>query len=382
MTSWRRILAQLAGDAEAHFDRLKRRLDDRLGNEPIHVVAYNGYGTHAQLVLRGRVLEDRAIRPASDQDSVWRNLINMYRRFESDEIPGAHVRARIGSAAQEVVADEEGYFVVRLPPPRPLPEQLWHALELTLIAPLHPDQPPILAQGQVLIPPSAARFGVISDIDDTVVHTDATSLLRMARTTFLGNAHTRLPFPGVAALYRALSGDPPVNPLFYVSSSPWNLYDMLVDFLALRGIPAGPMLLRDWGMSRSGLLPSGHREHKLAAIAGVMETYPNLPFLLIGDSGQEDPEIYYEVLQRYPGRVPAIYIRNVSREAARGQAIHVLAEQVLAAGSTLILADDTLAAARHAAEQGWIAASALAAIAADGAADAAPADLVESSLDD
>ncbi|HEX5690729.1 MAG TPA: hypothetical protein VFX76_12035, partial [Roseiflexaceae bacterium] len=185
MPPWCRLFAQLAGDAEAQFDRLKRRFDDRLGHERIHIVAYNGYGTNELLVLRGRVLEDRAIRPASDQDSIWRNLVNMYRRFESDEIPGARVLARFGNLEQEVIADEEGYFEVRLPPPQPLADRLWHTLELTLLAPLPPEQPTIRAQGQVLAPPTTAHFGVISDIDDTVIRTGATSMLRMARTTFL-----------------------------------------------------------------------------------------------------------------------------------------------------------------------------------------------------
>jgi phosphatidate phosphatase APP1 len=247
MPSWRRLLAQLAGDAETHFDTLKRRLDDRLGHEPIHIIAYHGYGTNALLKLKGRVLEAGAIRPASDQDSIWRNLVNMYRRFESDEIPGARVLVRFGDTEQEATADEEGFFEVQLPLNHPPAERLWHTLELTLLAPLHPEQPAIRAVGQALIPPPTVRFGVISDIDDTVIRTGATNLLRMARTTFLGNAHTRLPFPGVAALYRALSGEPPVNPLFYVSSSPWNLYDKLVEFMAPQRLPRGPMLPRDWG---------------------------------------------------------------------------------------------------------------------------------------
>ena len=93
------------------------------------------------------------------------------------------------------------------------------------------------------------RFGIISDIDDTVIRTDATSLLGTFRSTMLANARTRLPFPGVAALYRALHGAG-TNPLFYVSSSPWNIYDMLSDVLAIRGIPAGPLLLRNWGLER------------------------------------------------------------------------------------------------------------------------------------
>ncbi|MBV9790136.1 MAG: DUF2183 domain-containing protein, partial [Chloroflexi bacterium] len=309
--------------------------------------------------------------------------LNMYRRFESDEVPGAKVLARIGDVEQEVIADEEGFFEVVLRPTQPLPsDQLRHEIALELREPQHPPNEPVKATGYVFVPPASAQFGVISDIDDTVLQTDATNLLRMARSVFLSNARTRLPFKGVAALYRALSQGPNTadagpNPLFYVSSSPWNLHDLLVEFFALNGIPRGPIFLRDWGISKDELLPTQHRGHKLAAIRAVLDRYPALPFILIGDSGQEDPEIYREIVQLYPGRIHAIYIRNVSRDPARGDAIRKLAEEVVADGSTLILADDTLAVAQDAAASGWIAPETIGMIEAETAADAKPAGPIE-----
>jgi hypothetical protein len=105
----------------------------------------------------------------------------------------------------------------------------------------------------------------------------------------------------------------------------------------------------------------------------VADLYPHLPLLLVGDSGQEDPEIYHEVVGLFPGRVRAIYIRNVSPDAGRVSAISALAERVLAAGSTLVLAEDTVAAARHAAAHGWIAADRLPGIVAGKEKDEPPA---------
>jgi phosphatidate phosphatase APP1 len=374
LPNWRHILIQLANSAEGRLDRLKRTLDQRWGDEPVCIVPYQGYGTRDCLFLKGRVLEDRGIRPADETDSAWRNLRNMYRRFDSDEIPGARVLARIGSVEQIVVADDDGFFETRLVPNPPLPrDRLWHTIELVLLEPQPASESQIRVTGRVLVPPPNSRFGVISDIDDTVIQTNATSMVRMLRATFLENARTRLPFPGVAALYRALqsgTAGATLNPLFYVSSSPWNMYDMLEEFFAIQRIPSGPLLLRDWGFSPLGSQsPLHHRKHKLETICQILDTYPALQFLLIGDSGQEDPEIYREVVGRYPNRILAIYIRNVSRGAKRISAIQALAGEVAAAGSTLVLADETLAAAQHAARQGWIAPQELdelvAAIAAD-----------------
>jgi phosphatidate phosphatase APP1 len=234
---------------------------------------------------------------------------------------------------------------------------------------------------------------VISDIDDTVLQTDAAHLMRMARMVFLGNARTRLPFKGVGAFYRALfrgtmGKDKPGsaetrsnNPLFYVSSSPWNLYDLLSEFFQLQDIPIGPILfLRDWGISEEELLPTQHRSHKLKVIQNIIDAYPKLPFILIGDSGQEDPEIYAEVVQKHPQRILAIYIRNVSHELKRPEDIRTLAKKVAEAGSTLILADDTIPMAEHAAAQGWIEPASLAEIREEKKADEAPPSPVEKLL--
>jgi phosphatidate phosphatase APP1 len=387
MAGWRQVMGQMAVNAEAHFDRLKQRLAGRLGGDgdPIHIVPYNGYGTARRIFVRGRVLEEEGIRPAEDNDSVWENMTNMFLRFESDEVPGARVAVRVGGQEFFLTADDEGFYQAWLELNRPLPDdRLWHELDIELLEPLRPGAAPVRVSGKALVPPATARFGVISDIDDTVIQTHATDLLRMARSVFLSNARTRLPFKGVAAFYAALHGGvqgQERNPLFYVSSGPWNLYDLLTEFFTLHAIPQEPVLfLRDWGVSPAELLPLGHRDHKLAAIRQVMELYPELPFILIGDSGQEDPEIYHEAVTLFKERIMAVYIRNVSRDSKRPEAIRTLAEEIVAASSTLILADSTLPMAEHAAEQGWIARDQLPLIWSEKQADEAPPGPVEKLL--
>jgi phosphatidate phosphatase APP1 len=363
---WQERLTRLAAGLEADVDALRRSLGKRRHGDPLRIALYDGYGTASRVHVFGRVLEDEGHAVPAAGDSRWRNLLAMLKRLESDEIAGARVALRVADAELEVVADEEGYFRAWLEPTQP-PAAGWHMVEATLLDPPGPSGTPPRAAGRALVPPGDAAFGVVSDLDDTVIQTGATDLFRMARTVLFGSARTRLPFPGVSAFYQALrdgTGDCG-NPVFYVSSSPWNLYELLVEFLELQQIPAGPLILRDWGLSEGKFLPTGHAPHKLAAIEGVLDTYPTLPFLLIGDSGQEDPEIYCEVIRRHPGRILAAYIRNVSRNPARARAISRLADEALKDGSALVLADDTLAAARHAAERGWIAAATLAGIGAE-----------------
>ncbi len=361
----------MVAGVEAAVDRLRYRGGADAGrSRASRVVPYDGYGTPDALSLFGRVLNGAPLAPARDGAGAWENLVATYRRFETDEVPGARVRVCAGGAEREVTADDEGYFRCRLVLDAPLPPGSWHDVEYTLVEP--PTEGESTTRGRALVPAGTAAFGVISDMDDTVVRTDVTQMLRMVRTVLFGNARTRLPFPGVAAFYRALAeggsaGGP--NPLFYVSSSPWNLHDLLTEFLDLQGIPRGPLMLRDWGISSTELAPTRHGSHKQGAIRDILDTYTSLPFILVGDSGQEDPEIYASIVHDHPGRVLAIYIRDVTRNPKRTAAISRLAHEVEKVSCPLLLAEDTVGIARHAAENGWIEPASLSEIAGEAESD-------------
>ena len=328
--------------------------------EPYHVVGYRGYGTSTRALVLGRVLQDEGIEPADAKHSVWQNLVSTIKRIESDPLPHARVRVSLNDTERVLLADDEGFVRNWMTFDQTPITPGWHPLQLELIAQRGVESR--RATSEVLIPSPAAKFGVVSDLDDTVLQSKVTSVLGAARLIFLENARTRLPFPGVAAFYRALasvhpSGGPSVeNPVFYVSSNAWNMYDVIADFVDHQRIPRGPVLLRDWDLGRALL---HNTDHKKQHIHEILDSYPTLPFILVGDSGQEDPEIYAEVVRAYPGRILAIYIRDVSRHAERSRVIGELARGVLENGSTLVLAADTIAAARHAAEHGWIDATAL-----------------------
>ncbi len=325
--------------------------------DPYEIVAYRGYASESRALVHGRVLESPNVSAATANDSLWRNLINILKRVESDPVAGARVAVSAGGTEREIVADDEGFFREWIDLRSISSEEPWREVDLRLVAPLREHQPDVRAKAPLRLPEASATFGVISDLDDTVIQSRISNFLQAVRTVMLGNARTRLPFPGVAAFYQALQrgGDGSRhNPIFYVSSSPWNIYDIIADFMDLQNIPVGPILLRDWDIELSALSPSRLRGHKEPLIREILDLYPGLPFVLIGDNSQKDPEIYRSILDNYPGRILAIYIRNVEDHPERSASVKALAEEVLSAGSTLVLADDSFAAATHAAEHGWI----------------------------
>jgi phosphatidate phosphatase APP1 len=354
LIEWRRKALVLGRAIEERFDAFRFWLKQRLGLlDPFEILPYRGHGTTGELFLKGRVLEESGITRAGRDDAAWKNILNMARRFASDEVAGARVRASFEGLKVETTADVEGFFEVRLQLPEPLDGAGgWYRVELELLSPPSPGGGKVRSTAHVLVP-HAARFGVISDLDDTVVHSRATNVLKMAWIVVRNNAHTRLPFEGVAAFYRALqlgADRRASNPIFYVSSSPWNIYDMLVDFLNVHGVPPGPLFLKDWSLGVLGK----HRDYKMGVIRRLLSTYEDLSFVLIGDSGEEDPEIYLQAVREHPGRITAIYIRDVT-SVERDIEVRAMAAEARRLGTEMVAVPDTASAAEHAASIGLIA---------------------------
>jgi phosphatidate phosphatase APP1 len=354
---WQRLWASLVrvlARVEIFWDRMLwgvRRLFGRLG--PLQVVTYRGYGKGGTAVVRGRVLEASVLERSLPADSRWRSFRRMLRRFNSREVPQATVRASCETTEVAGATDDEGYFEMALTLPATRSEGgAWYGGEVEVTAvPVRGFQPARAAL-ELLIPPATAELGVISDIDDTVLQTHVTQKLKMIWVTLSGSAFTRMPFEGTTELYRALaqgSSGSAENPVFYVSKSPWNLYDFLVDFMDHHKLPRGPLLLRDFGLHETPPL-----DHKSSAVQRLLETYSELPFVLIGDSGERDPDIYLAIAARFPGRIRAIYIRDVGGRRATKDHSAELCAQAHAHGTEMLWVDHAHQALDHARTLGLV----------------------------
>jgi len=285
--------------------------------QPI-IQPYFGYGNKDFVYLKGRLLEDVGLSKPEDNHNKWQNLKAMYKRYTADFIPGARISVEFEGHETEVTTDEEGYFEVNLSLEQPIEsDRDWFPMHFKLEDEIIHNQEESTATGRVMISETNSQFGIISDIDDTILVSRATKFLRKIRLLLLKNAYTRLPFEGVAAFYHALQiGNERncFNPIFYVSSSSWKLYDLLLDFCQMKGIPVGPYMLRESRADDYRFISSIHNDHKLKKIEHILKVYAKIKFILIGDSGQKDTEIYAQVVRDFPGRIENIYIRDVSKE--------------------------------------------------------------------
>jgi len=328
-------------------------------NDSIQIIVFQSYGTSNHLYVRGRALEDENI--DLSKKGFYNLLKNTWRRFETDAIPNTKLTLKLpDNSVIYTQTDTKGYFLIdtifeglgTL-----TNEEGW--LQFTVSFAEIPSEKIIkqnnIFPGEMLIPELNSSFGLISDIDDTILQTGLTSRLKwqVIKNTVFKRAEKRIPLEGAADFYHQLHrGDSgkKSNPVFYVSHSPWNLYLYLQVFLKTSNFPKGPILLRNFvnPFSKKTKAEKPQKQHE---ILNIMKAYPELPFILIGDSGEHDPDIYIEIAEAHPERILAIYMRSVNhkQKMLRVKGLFQDYETV-----PVLLVENSKAAIEHARDKGFI----------------------------
>jgi len=337
----RELLAGLVRVEQAMERRAGRFLRDRPGWH-LTVTPYAGHASETRAHLGARVVVRR--RERSERGGRRGALLASLGRYLSVEAAGEQVRVDVAGQQVSTVSGPEGY--VELAVEVPTLQAGWHQLRYELA---EPGSAPV--EGRMLVVDPMARLGVVSDIDDTVIQTGLTRLWEAVRMTLLVPESERVPLAGGAELYRGLvCRDGGRAPLFYVSTGAWNFYDMTARFLERHGFPPGPLLMTDWGLG-----DAGWRFHEDAAtfksrmIGKLLDEYPWLSWVLVGDAGQADAQAYAAVARAYPDRIQAIYIRAVPPySTVRATGVQQLADELAGLGVPMLLVRDSVEAAEHA----------------------------------
>jgi phosphatidate phosphatase APP1 len=288
-------------------------------NDPLQIMVFQSYGTDSHFYTRGRALEDENINLESN--NFFRLLINTWKRFESDEIKNASLTITFpNNFTITTKTNDNGYFefdekIEGLSELANSEGWLHFTVSFTNEHVGRKINKKNKFAGELLIPPKDAEFGVASDIDDTILHTGVVSKLKWK---LLINTLFRAPFKrkalkGSSDFYSLLhlgKSGKNANPFFYVSHSPWNLYRYLEYFLHNNSFPKGAILLRTMkNMMHKNI---DEKPQKQKEIINILKTYPTLPFILIGDAGEHDADIYMEVVKNHPERIKAIFLRSVN----------------------------------------------------------------------
>lgn len=310
-------LARVAHTFERGLDKIRR---GPARDNPI-IDCYGGYTAPDHVVLRGRVLAKSRAISAEGPQSKWRNFKDFLNLFATDELRDVSILAPDYNLT--TITDEEGFFTLRIPDAGDVPAIVHIQAE-------EADE----VHATPVFSARNATLGVISDIDDTLLRTGAYSLVRNLWTSATGNVHEREIFDDAVALLKDLKGNGAA--CFYVSSSPWNLYDYLQSVFVRTGVPLGPYFLRDLGISQTQFITGTHGDHKTDAIETILAANPHLQFTLVGDTGQHDPHIYADIVARHPGRISQVILRRPS-DADLSAEIKSDVAKIKAAGVTLMI---------------------------------------------
>ncbi|GAA4381925.1 App1 family protein [Agromyces bauzanensis] len=323
-----RLVRHRAARLEDWIHDIRERWARRRGHLPT-VVPYTGYGSTEWVRVFCRVLLTRPL-PADASKRRRRRReqgIRGWRSFTSVPVGDVPVIIEIGDERIEVLADRGGVVDTKIPVAL---EPGWHQVSLR-------TEGSETVEAPVWIVGPDVRFGLISDVDDTVMVTALPRPFVAFWNTFVLDEHARIPTPGMAVLYERLVRTHPGAPVIYLSTGAWNVAPTLTRFLSRNLYPAGPLLLTDWGPTHDRWFRSG-REHKEENLRRIAGEFPDIRWLLVGDDGQHDEELYARFAAEHPERVAAVAIRRLST-----------GEAVLAGGRTK--------GEQHGANVPWVSAS-------------------------
>ena len=288
-------------------------MDSKISNANATVKVYHGYGHQHNLVVYGHVLAGKNAVQTTYKNNPVLNIFNLIKLFFIRPLRGVNVRLQWRNQTFDTTTAADGFFKFQWQSETEVTDG-WHQIIVQLID----NQGNTLTSGEgKMFIPEATQYGFISDIDDTVLVSHSAKTGKKLRVLFTKNPRSRKTFADVVKFYNllALAHTQPtlLNPFFYVSSSEWNLYDYLNEFFKHNGLPKGVFLLNDikrWYQ----LIRTGGTKHqgKLIRVARIIDAFPRQRFILLGDNSQSDPAIYAAIANKYPDKIVAIYIRNIS----------------------------------------------------------------------
>jgi len=280
-------------------------MTSKVSDSGCEIKLYRPFGSSKQAYVFGHVFRKQRLKRERVSSNILKNAWEMLKRYRVSVAAYQEVNVIVADRVYQVNADKKGFFFLSFTPPET-------AEEITCTVSLTENPTSVVTEKLKIEKPQEI---IVSDIDDTILISHSTSLIKKVYTLLSRNFERRKPFEGVLAFYQHLDAKSPNQLFFYVSSSEWNLYDFILNFCRYHQFPEGKFLLNDIKIGLAQVIKSGggSHEHKYEKIKMIRETYPTAKLTLIGDSGQKDAEIYEKIALENPDRINEIYIRDLHR---------------------------------------------------------------------
>lgn len=290
----------------------------------LKLVPYISYGTESQV----QILLRSVLQPPKTKSPI---LKRGFSQLFIKQVPGVEVEVLFDDeeSGQILHTDNNGYINKKLqvhlaPGLHTVHYKITKDYELHARNPKHavavikkPSED-VFWNSKVLVISSDQTVGVISDIDDTIMTSQVPFRFIAAFKLLLENPHKRKVVKGMNELFKTIYELWPDVFTIYLSATPWNMYDISRHFISKLNFPFGPLILQDLGPSENKIFESS-KKHKQGYLNKLLADFPKTKWILIGDNGQHDPQIYSAIAANSPDRILAILIRQLTPfNAVRG----------------------------------------------------------------
>lgn len=275
---------------------------------------YRGYVNEEQLTVSGHLFQSWAPDKYKLDRKGIRHAFSIFHMFRIEPLINKEVQLLFKGVNVVTRTMEDGYFRFSIPFKEDLSSG-WHTYQV-----IYNVTGIGITDTQELLKPFPGKLGIISDIDDTFLISHSNTFFKKLYVMLSKNINKRKPFEDVVRHYKFLSragrtGNVGFNSFFYVSSSEWNLYSFIVEFTRLHELPKAVIKLKKIKTRLLDFLKSGRgdHDHKFVKIKDIINFYPNLQYVLLGDDSQQDPFIYERICKLFPLNIRAVYIRQTGR---------------------------------------------------------------------
>lgn len=275
---------------------------------------YRGYANEQELIVMGHLFKPSSEKEYDFQKKNIKNASSIINMFRIKTQANADVYLEYNNTKIHTKTLKDGYFKFCLPLDQ---YENYGWIDYKVCTKYRDD---FLVEKAQYIRPHKGELGIISDIDDTFLVTHTRNIFKKLYILLFRNVNKRRVFKDVVAHYQALNSAGRTNSeehncFFYVSSSEWNLYRFIVKFTEIHKLPKAVLLLKDIKSSLIDFLILGRSDHnhKFEKIKHILEFYPGLQYVLLGDDSQQDPILYETICKIFPLTVKAVYIRQTGK---------------------------------------------------------------------
>lgn len=275
---------------------------------------YRGYANERKIMVFGHVFEKDAPDVFKLDKKWYKHAWQVLRIFRIKTESNASVVFKFRNLEVKTKTLDDGHFRMMIPYEDDI-EPGWHNFKVKVI-----DDESRQEEVGEFVKPYPGEYGVISDIDDTFLVSHSGNIFKKLYVMLTRNVNKRKVFDNVVEHYRLLNQlgrkeRSKNNAFFYVSSSEWNLYNFIIQFTEIHQFPKAVLKLKE---IKSGLRDflntgGGDHNHKFFKIRHIVEFYPELHFILLGDDSQQDPYIYRDISKIFPQNISTIYIRQTQK---------------------------------------------------------------------